>query len=154
MRIPSEIDMEALRTSIDILSKRHASLRTNFRSNNGQPEQVIHDHPQKILHEFDVTGKSEQEIKVMMREYIDRPFDLENDPLTRIVIFTKAPNEHVFLFVGHHIISDMWSLALFMFELDILYRGGGQAELKPIDFTYVDFARQQNKKCRGRGSNP
>ncbi|HGY55104.1 MAG TPA: SDR family NAD(P)-dependent oxidoreductase, partial [Caldithrix abyssi] len=148
VRIPSKLDIDILRKSIDSLSRRHEALRTNFTSVNGQPVQIIHEEPQQILQELDVADLSETEIRKKMREFIDRPFDLENEPLTRIVMFKKAEDDYIFLYVGHHIVSDMWSLALFMYELDKLYTAGGYTELPEIGYTYVEFARWQNQMLR------
>ncbi len=152
VRVPDKIDMSILRKSFDSLSRRHPALRTNFITKDGHPQQIAGDEIQTIFHEIDVSGKTEEEIHQVMREQIDRPFDLENEPLTRLSMLSKAEDDHIFLFIGHHIISDMWSLAIFMYELDQLYLAGGEAELPDLGFTYSDYVRQQNKMlARAKG---
>ena len=149
VRIPDKLDVELLRRSIEFLCRRHLSLRTNFIYRDGRPERIIHDEPNEFLQVIDVAGKSDIDIKEMMYDHINQPFDLEHDTLTRIIMFSLAENDHIFLFIGHHIISDMWSLAIFMYELNLVYSGGGQAELPVLSFDYGDYVKQQNRMLAG-----
>ncbi len=75
-----------------------------------------------------------------------RPFDLERGPLMRLQLFTRAPDEHIFLLVVHYIIADFWSLVIFVHELEILYqaaKAGAPNPLPPLQSQFSDFVRWQ-----------
>ena len=150
VRIADKVDVELLRKSLNALSMRHAVLRTNFTTENGKPVQVIHETPLEILSEVDATHLDEEAFDKRFHAEIQKPFDLEKDPLTRITLFHKADGSQIFLYVAHHIISDMWSLAIFMYELNQIYSANGQNNLPPINFTYLDYARQMNRELAGK----
>lgn len=150
VRIADKVDIPLLKKSLDAMSMRHAVLRTNFIAKNGRPEQRIHEKPMNILSVVDVTDLDEAAFKKRFEAEIHKPFDLEKDPLTRITLFQKADGSQIFLYVAHHIISDMWSLAIFMYELNQIYSANGQNNLPPIEFSYLDYARQMNRELAGK----
>jgi len=150
VRIPEKIDVDLLERSLEALSKRHAMLRTNFTLENGQPVQVIHDEPQRILTIVDAGDLSEEAFQNRFQTEIKKPFDLEKDPLTRITLFNKADGSQVFLYVAHHIVSDMWSLAIFMYELNQIYTSNGVNNLPPLPITYLDYVKQMNRELAGK----
>ncbi|RMF27868.1 MAG: non-ribosomal peptide synthetase, partial [Chloroflexi bacterium] len=70
----------------------------------------------------------------------------------RVVLFTRAPDDHILLLAMHHIVTDMWSLALMMYEMDLLYqaeRSGRPASLKPLRAQYADHVRRQAEMLSG-----
>ena len=79
------------------------------------------------------------------------PFDLEEGPLFRVHLLSRSAVDHVLLIVFHHIISDFWSLAVFIDELGRLYaaeREGRPLELEPAR-AYSDFAAWQRQVLSG-----
>ncbi len=51
-----------------------------------------------------------------------RPFDLSTGPLFRVTILRRAAIEHVLVLSLHHIITDMWSVAVALSDFLHLYR--------------------------------
>ena len=51
----------------------------------------------------------------------ERPFDLANGPLVRVALLQLAEADQVLLLNMHHIVSDGWSMGLFIRELTALY---------------------------------
>lgn len=143
VRIPSALNLEQLRKAIDILVERHNALRTNFVKKEGKPVQVIRDDVRAVLNEVDVSDLSETQIMERIDEVIDQPFDLENEPLTRLYLFRKSDHVHYFLYHAHHIISDMWSLAIFMYELNEIYTKGAADHLPDTGFDYSKYVHDQ-----------
>ena len=71
-----------------------------------------------------------------------RPFDLATGPLVRAVLIRLAHEHHVALFNMHHIVSDAWSVAVFMNDLMEAYfsmLGGSQPEFEPLEYFYHDY---------------
>jgi len=87
-----------------------------------------------------------------LAEEIYRPFDLERGPLMRVTLFTRSAQEHVLLLGMHHIVTDLWSLAVFLHELGVLYtaeKTGVPASLKPLPMQYTDYVRWQAEMLAG-----
>jgi amino acid adenylation domain-containing protein len=70
---------------------------------------------------YDAASWSEAELRSRIEEEAHRPFDLQRGPLVRMQLFSRSPDEHVFLLTAHHIIGDFWSLVLLMEEMQSLY---------------------------------
>lgn len=140
------LDREALALAIGDTVDRHPSLRTVFSesagavvaivSAGGTPELVHHD-----LRGLDLaarTNAAEESIAGHQRA----PFDLERGPLIRTAVLTLADDDHIVLVTQHHIVTDGWSLRIFLGELGRCYlaRYRGRPVLHPVPrFTYGDF---------------
>jgi hypothetical protein len=69
-----------------------------------------------------------------------------------VKLLVLAEDEHVVLFTMHHIISDAWSLGLFLDELATHYQAyqrGSSAELPPLSVQYADYAIWQREYLSG-----
>jgi hypothetical protein len=67
-------------------------------------------------------------------------------PLFRTRLFELAADDHLFLQVEHHFIHDGWSLAVYLRDLQALYRG---EVLPPLAVQYADFAAWQRDWMEG-----
>src|SRR5262249_27378672 len=76
-----------------------------------------------------------------------RPFDLERGPVFRAALFTGGAGAWLVLSV-HHIAADLWSLAVLVRELGILY-GEGDGYLPETEADYLDFVRWQEEMLAG-----
>ena len=73
-------------------------------------------------------------------------------PVVRFSLFQTAEREHVLLMTMHHIISDGWSLSVFLGELSVLYSSYHQHKESPLPelpIQYSDFARWQKDWLQG-----
>ncbi|RKI03638.1 amino acid adenylation domain-containing protein [Corallococcus sp. AB038B] len=81
-----------------------------------------------------------------------RPFSLEQGPLLRASLYAHAGGGQVLLLAAHHLILDLWSLALLAEELHGLYpalkEGRDSASLAPV-LRQSDFARWQRPFMEG-----
>ena len=104
--------------------RRHESLRTIFRNDEGQPVQLIVPKLELPLPVTVRTGLSpearEDEIKRFAREQALQPFDLSKGPLLRVSLLQLAEDEHVLVIILHHIVGDGWSGTLLAREMDLL----------------------------------
>ena len=81
-------------------------------------------------------------------EESERPFDLAQGRLLRVVRLQLAEDEQVLLVTMHHIISDGWSIGLLIREVSSLYdafASGSLSPLAPLSVQYRDFAYWQRQ---------
>ena len=93
-----------------------------------------------------------QEAERLARQEARRPFDLARGPLLRVTLLTLGPEEHLLLLTMHHIVSDAWSMPLFVQEAVALYRAfvaGAASPLPELAVQYADFAYWQRRWLEG-----
>ncbi|HEY4564050.1 MAG TPA: amino acid adenylation domain-containing protein, partial [Thermoanaerobaculia bacterium] len=81
-----------------------------------------------------------------------RPYDLARGPLLRCALLRLGGREHALLVGMHHIVSDGWSMGIFVRELGELYRAlaaGAPASLPVLPIQYADFAAWQRQWLSG-----
>jgi acyl carrier protein len=150
------LDVKALERSLNDIIVRHESLRTTFASVEGQPVQVINPAWELRLdaEELCALGEAEQaaEVERQATAQAQQGFDLTEGPLLRVKLLRLNSEEHVVFFTMHHIISDAWSLGVFLQELAALYeahRNGRSAELPELKIQYADYAVWQRHHLSG-----
>jgi amino acid adenylation domain-containing protein len=156
LRFQGKLDEHALKAALDHLVARHEALRTTFYMQDGEPFQRVHALPSAFaLRSEDwrplteAGDAREQQLKQRMREEFTAPFSLENGPLIRGCLIRLAEEDCVLLITMHHIVSDGWSLSVFMRELSTLYRAyvysGGANTLEELPIQYADYAAWQRQ---------
>jgi hypothetical protein len=151
-RIGSEVNIPALRRAFQALVDRHPCLRTNFSVHGGKPMQRIHQNTHVQFEEADASSWSSEELKPRLADEAHRPFDLQQDPLLRVLVYTRSAREHFLLLVVHHIVIDFWSLAILLKELGALYSAEANAlptALPPLGLQYSDYVRWQSQMLAG-----
>ena len=151
------LDAEALQGALQQLVERHEILRTTFGVVDGEVRQRVHpDAARGLGHQYiDLREQADAEevVQRMTREADATPFDLENGPLLRTFLFQLDEEKFAFFFSMHHIITDGWSIDIFMKELFRLYEGylSNGTPLSPpaLRIQYKDFAAWQNEQLRG-----
>jgi amino acid adenylation domain-containing protein len=149
-RLRGPLELATMEAALTELVRRHETLRTNIRLENGQPLQVIAPPAPWYLRTVDLQMLDPVERQSRIIEIIAQesacPFDLANDLLLRALIIKAAPDEHVVVIVMHHIISDAASLQVMQVELDVLYRAFQQGQPSPLPdlpIQYADYAAWQ-----------
>ena len=145
-RLHSHLDVNALEQSLQKLIERHPALRTTFPVESDTPVQRVSDFATISFHYEDAAHLSETALAEHLREQTARPFDLTTGPLLRVSLLKRTADEHVLLFVAHHMIVDFWSMALLIDELGTIYEAQGKsssANLPPQSLTYLDYSRGQ-----------
>ncbi|HEY4054832.1 MAG TPA: condensation domain-containing protein, partial [Terriglobales bacterium] len=155
-RMWGPLDLDALEKTINEIVRRHESLRTTFRSEDGQPVQVI---VPRLRMQIPVSvrgGLSEEdrelEIRSFAREQALQPFDLSMGPLLRFSLLKLAEEEHVLVVILHHIVGDGWSGSLLAREMAALYEAFSQNQPSPLPeltVQYADFAIWQRQWIQG-----
>jgi hypothetical protein len=88
----------------------------------------------------------------LVREETLKPFDLTTGPLLRVNLLRLDEQEHVAVLTMHHIISDGWSVGVFVEELSAAYEAfsnGMTPRLAELPIQYADFAAWQREWLQG-----
>src|SRR5690606_37051729 len=83
---------------------------------------------------------------------VARPFDLSSGPLVRLSHLRLAEDQHILVIVMHHIITDGWSMNIFVSEFVQLYIAqmqGRPAALPELPIQSADFAAWQQQWLQG-----
>jgi hypothetical protein len=156
LRLKGELNVNALRESINEIIKRHEALRTTFKAVGEELLQFITPVLRVDLPVEDLRHLSEPEREATANELTSeealRPFNLEEGPLLRVMLLRIDDEEHIMLLTMHHIVSDGWSLLLFIKEMAAFYESlstGVPVQLSPLPIQYADFARWQRQRLQG-----
>ncbi|MFN6464049.1 MAG: amino acid adenylation domain-containing protein, partial [Nostoc sp. DedVER02] len=156
LRLVGTLNQVALEQSLYEIINRHEALRTNFVTVNGKPSQIIQTQRNWTVSIVGLKHLSttEQEIATqqLARQQAIEPFDLANQALVRATLLVLSETEHVLSVCMHHIVSDGWSMGVFIQELAALYNAYSQAQpspLAPLPIQYADFALWQRQWLQG-----
>ncbi|NJL11126.1 MAG: non-ribosomal peptide synthetase, partial [Calothrix sp. SM1_7_51] len=154
LRLTGDLHVQALEKSLNELRRRHETLRTCFTTNaEKQPIQVIVPWETIALEFIDLTQtpNSELEVEKLALEEASHPFDL-SQPLMRSRLLKISDREHILLLTTHHIISDRWSVGVFLRELSLLYSAFVQGKPSPLlelQIQYADWSWWQKQQLQG-----
>jgi hypothetical protein len=156
VRLVGALDVSALERALNEIVRRHEVLRTTFGSEDGIPFQVIASELTVPLPLRDLTHLPEAQRESEMLHGIDqevrRPFDLARGPLLRAALWRLGEQEHVVSVTMHHVISDAWSIGVFVRETAELYDAfahGRPSRLPELSLQYADFAIWQRGWLQG-----
>ncbi len=156
LRLLGNLNQAALEQSLQEIIHRHEALRTNFITVDGKPSQIIHTETNWTVSvlEWQHLSPAEQEIATqqLAQEQALLSFDLANEVLIRATLVLLSQTEHILLVCMHHIVSDGWSMGVFIQELAALYKAYSQGEpspLAPLPIQYADFALWQREWLQG-----
>ncbi|USP13462.1 non-ribosomal peptide synthetase [Vibrio gazogenes] len=141
-RLHGRLNIEALQQALDRIVARHEILRTHFIECDGLATQVI---------ASETVG-----FPLVMDTQTDVPFQpqfsLDSGRLLQGQLVRISDEEHWLRIAMHHIISDGWSVNVFIRELGELYNAFTQGDadpLPPLSIQYGDFAVWQQRYLQG-----
>ena len=150
--LSGQLDIAALERSLNTVVQRHEVLRSTFVLRDGQLVQVISPSHIVPLSVVDVRGLPSAErmayAQQLCGEAFQRPFDLSQGPLLRLLLVRLTETEQVLLLTVHHIVFDDWSKDILLRELTVLYEAfasGRPALLPELPIQYADFAVWQRR---------
>jgi amino acid adenylation domain-containing protein len=156
VRLQGQLNVAALQRSFQEIARRHESLRTNFVVRDGQPMQIVRSDGTLNLSVVDLQYlppvERESETQQLATALAEQPFDLSSDRLVRATLVVLSETEHVLLFCMHHIVSDGWSMGVFVREIATLYIAFCQNQPSPIpelSIQFGDFAVWQREWLHG-----
>ncbi|MEU5958579.1 amino acid adenylation domain-containing protein [Streptomyces sp. NPDC047525] len=148
LRLEGALDTEALGAAVRDVTTRHESLRTLIVEDaEGTSEQLVLS-PEEADFRFRVVDTAADVVDAAIDEAASEPFDLEAELPLRTTVFRVAPQEHVLVFVFHHIAADGASLAPFLRDLVSAYsarRQGNAPDWTPLPVQYRDYTLWQRQ---------
>jgi amino acid adenylation domain-containing protein len=154
-KVKGKLNIEILEKSLHFIALKHDVLRTSFGVENGKPIQKISKEAKVDIKTFDLSEKLPEEIEneygIITDANAQYIFNLEKSPLWRVQIVKISDDEHRLLLNFHHIISDGWSVGIFIRELSEVYQAfyrKEDIELQKPEIQYADYSAWQQKIIR------
>jgi amino acid adenylation domain-containing protein len=153
------LDLATLERCLVEVIRRHEIWRTTFEVIGGEPVQVVHPAPHEIpLPLVDLRklteAEREKEARRLATEDAQRPFDLKNGPLLRVLPVRMDDEQFRLYLTVHQIIFDaVTAYRVFLPELATLYQAfvaGEPSPLPDLPIQYADVAYWQRKKWSDR----
>jgi amino acid adenylation domain-containing protein/FkbM family methyltransferase len=163
LRIDGDLQINAVTCALLEIVRRQESLRTSFRSGDGAAQQIIESAnsvfaggSRFVPGVMDISGLPEQQrteaMGCLALEEAKTPFDLAVVPLYRAMLIRLDRRQHVLFITMHHIVSDEWSLSVFVRELTELYGrfvSGLPSDLSDLSVQYADYTLWQRDWLHG-----
>lgn len=156
LQLKGSLNVAALKQAVQEIVQRHEVLRTTFIAVNGSPVQVISNDSHVVIAVVDWQDLSEQkqieQVQQLAAAEAQQPFDLSLGSLLQVTLLKLAEHSHVLLLKMHHIISDGWSMKVFVDELTALYQAFRESKASPLpdlSIQYADFAHWQKQWLTG-----
>lgn len=147
LQLDGDLSVPTLVKAFVLLAERHEILRTAFVTIEGQPVQQIQPTGSitEIFREADLRGQDHiaERVDEIIRDEAYRPFRLEIAPLLRLKLVRTDHERYILIITVHHLISDGWSVGVFVREMSLLYNilwDGGTPALPSLPIQYKDFS--------------
>ncbi len=155
-RLRGKLNIPALHRALDALVDRQEVLRTVFLPSQGAPVAfVLHRRPVDLkyvdLRHLPESEREPQALRLATEE-ASRRFNLARDAMLRPFLYQVADDDYMFLFVTHHIIFELGSLAILYRDLSGFYNAfasGRAPDLPKLTFRDSDFSAWQRRALQG-----
>ncbi|OAB38376.1 non-ribosomal peptide synthetase [Paenibacillus glacialis] len=137
--IEGKLDADRLIGAIQQIVTRHHVFRTTFEILHGDIIQRLGE--VSLLNVPFTELDNPLDVEQRFLQFV-KPFDLSEAPLFRVELLKYSESEHMLFIDMHHMISDGYSMAIFMEELIKLYEGQSLPELR---IQYSDFSVWQQQ---------
>ncbi|OBI33900.1 non-ribosomal peptide synthetase [Mycobacterium sp. E1386] len=127
--ISGALDVALLRDCAAKMLVRHPNLRASFFSRGiARPVQIV---PSRVDLPWRTVTAAPEDVQALEAGERRRPFDLEHGPAIRFLLVELPGARWRLVLTAHHIVIDGWSLPVFVNEMMILYRAGGDLSALP-----------------------
>jgi amino acid adenylation domain-containing protein len=159
LQLNGKLNIDALRSSLAYLLNRHESLRMYFPTVAGEPQIALLNLDEiKVLTVQDCREEAGEKflqsskIQDLIDAHAQEPLDLNTGPLFKTKLLQLDQKKSVLVINMHHIISDGWSMGVFLRELWQVYTAYSQDKtpnLAPLPIQYSDYAAWQRQWLQG-----
>ncbi|MFI9646313.1 amino acid adenylation domain-containing protein, partial [Streptomyces sp. NPDC052040] len=155
IQLRGPLDADAFRDTLTEIVCRHEIFRTAFVTVDGVPVQQIRPPRPVDLPVVDLEGvpseERESRTEELVRDTINRPFDVTDPPLARWLLIRHAADDHTLVQVEHHFVHDGWSFGVLLDEFREIYPALAAGQPSPLPepaIQYADFAAWQRAWMR------
>lgn len=159
-RLTGALNVGALQQAYDSMLERHEILRAKIiTDSDGRPYQTAQLSKQNSLPIYSLLsdGISEPnriiaDYSLWINDFTHRPFNLNEGNLVRSALIEVDKEHYILAIIFHHIITDGWSMKIFMDELSCLYHAychNGKNPLPELPIQYADYAAWQRDYLKG-----
>ncbi|PCR95785.1 hypothetical protein CP336_14910 [Pseudomonas fluorescens] len=143
--IDGPLDIPALQQAIDWLVQRHDNLRARFVLEGETPRQIISGTLDATLEHVVIADDERDTLAARIDALLKRPMDISRGPLLRCVLLRTGPEQHVLLFVIHHLVFDGSSIEILWRDLLARYTAitGGTDTASPLPLSYSEYVNRQ-----------
>ncbi|MEO7288479.1 MAG: condensation domain-containing protein, partial [Jatrophihabitantaceae bacterium] len=117
LSLEGPLDLERLQNALRQAVARHPALRTRFAERHGSLRREITDCGPELPPVLDVSAADENQLRTQITACARTPIDLASGRLLRAALLRRGPQSHVLVLSTHHIVMDVWSLAVLFDEL-------------------------------------
>ncbi|WGV25115.1 non-ribosomal peptide synthetase [Halotia branconii] len=142
------LNLAALEQSLNEIIRRHEILRTTFPAIDGKPVQVISPSLKINIPVLDLQGLAASKVQQIVTKEARQHFDLSHGALLRVTLLKLGSKSYKLVLIMHHIITDGWSMGLFIQELSNIYRAltlDSPLLLSQLPIQYGDFTVWQRQ---------
>ncbi|MFI6315845.1 non-ribosomal peptide synthase/polyketide synthase, partial [Nocardia fusca] len=147
VRLTGDLDIAALEQAVADVVGRHETLRTVYPAQDGRPYQLVLP-VGEVAPELTAVAVAADELRARAVEVMSAGFDVSAEVPLRVALFHPGGDEHVLVFVLHHIGADGWSMAPLTRDLVAAYasRAAGSAPVwSPPAVQYADYSLWQRE---------
>lgn len=153
LKLEGKLDVVAFKDTLNSLVQRHEILRTVFVEGERGPLQKVIEEQEFSLKFVDALShdiKAQQELsEKYAQEQSSLNFNLASGPLIQGTLIQYSTHSYELFLTMHHIISDGWSMSVFIDEFIKIYSAYSQSKnnpLPPLAIQYIDYSIwQQNQ---------
>lgn len=151
-RLRGPLQYDALKAALQVIERRHDTLRTTFESKDGINMQQVHAFQPRELKVMEIPSPSQEHLTQMLEQELTRPFDLGIEPGWRATLFRCSDDDHILSIVMHHIISDGWSVDVLQRDLAVFYSAALRSDedptssVDPLPIQYTDYSVWQKQQ--------
>jgi len=149
-KLIGRLNVDALHLTLNAMIQRHEIMRAVIAYEDDDYVQIIR--PELTIEMPIIELADESLLFDRMEKEATTPYDFLNGPLVKAMLFRLGPEQHVLVWMTHHLIYDGWSADVFDEELAAIYRSfalGEPANLPELAVQYPDFAVWQRQWMNG-----
>ena len=155
LRFTGRGDVDTLRAAIRSVTERHDILRTSVAVADDEPVLVVHDDLDVDVEWTAGAFVDDSDVRSAADAFVSDPFDLERGPLLRFAAFSRSEDDHVVVLAIHHLITDVWSMALLAEEIGQEYqrrRDGRPSEPRRSTSTFAEHVERERKEIQSESA--
>jgi amino acid adenylation domain-containing protein len=154
VKIHYELKIDVVNRVWQKIIEKRPILRTTYTNHEGKPVQQVNQQENFSVEVIDSKEWIEEQLAKKIYAIADRPFNLEQDSVLRVNLFSRSAEEHILMLTMHHIAGDMWSFDLLLSEFQTLYLREieqiSQEQTETVDYlsekkSYADFVHWQSE---------